>query len=128
MLFLDNPLISLQPDCEQQLAEITQKKQHRKRSSVVVHYLDIVGVSFTPGKADPPTVVDANAVLAFTVALQRLQPVAANRAQVRQAGRSFEPSEPLSRLILDRAKLPAGKSLVNRLSLFAAERADHTYK
>jgi len=39
---------------------------------VVIHDLDIVRVSVAPRKADPPAVVDPNAVLAIAVALEGL--------------------------------------------------------
>jgi hypothetical protein len=40
--------------------------------SVIVYYLDIVRVAFAPGKADPPPIVNPNAVLAGPAAFQRL--------------------------------------------------------
>jgi hypothetical protein len=40
---------------------------------VVVHDLDTFRTSVGPGEADPPLVVDPDAVLAPSVALQRLQ-------------------------------------------------------
>jgi hypothetical protein len=113
---------------EQRLAEILRNNSIPKFSSVIVHYLNIVRVSFTPGEADPPLVVDADTVLAVTIAFQRLQPITPNRAKVRQAGRSLQPAEPFSRLILERSKLPAGKSLVDHLCLLAGERTDHYLK
>src|SRR5436309_662454 len=93
------------------LAEITAQNLDIRvpLSSVVVHYLDIVCISIAPGKADPPTVVDANTVLAVAVAPQGLQPVAPNCTQIRQASGGVQPSQPLARLILDTAKLPTGK-------------------
>jgi hypothetical protein len=53
---------------------------------VVVTDLDVMGVSIPPAEADPPLVVDSNAVLARTVPDQALQPV---------AGRHTEFLEPL---------------------------------
>jgi len=76
-------------------------------SSVVIHNLHIVCVSIAPGKADPPAVVDPNAVLPGTVAPQRFEPVAANRADVGQAGGRIQPPQPLARLLLDPAELSA---------------------
>ena len=92
---------------------------------MVVHYLDIVCVSIAPEKADPPAVVDTNTVLAVAVALKCFQPVAPNCTQIRQASGGVQPSQHLARLILDTAKLPAGKSFVNRPSLLTPERPDH---
>jgi hypothetical protein len=73
---------------------------------VVVHYLDIVRVSVAPGKAEPPTVVDADTMLADAVALESLQPVAPNCAQISKASGSVQPSQAFACLILDSAKLP----------------------
>jgi hypothetical protein len=42
---------------------------------VVVHDLDVVGASGTPSKAEAPLLVDADAVLAGTVAGQLLEAV-----------------------------------------------------
>jgi hypothetical protein len=44
--------------------------------SVVIHYLDVVRIAVTPREADPPAVIDPNAVLAGPVLFQRLQPIA----------------------------------------------------
>jgi hypothetical protein len=50
--------------------------------SVVIHYLDFVRVAVAPREADPPAVIDPNAVLARPVPFQRLQPVAPNGPEV----------------------------------------------
>src|SRR5205823_2901485 len=52
--------------------------------SMVVGDLDIVGLAVRPSEAEAPLVVDADAVLPFTVASQLLQPVARRHAQVFQ--------------------------------------------
>jgi len=48
---------------------------------MIVHDLDVVGVAAAPCEADPPLIVDTDAVLASTGASQRLQSVARRRAQ-----------------------------------------------
>src|ERR1700690_2233275 len=53
---------------------------------MVVRDFNIVCVPFPPDKADPPTVVDADAVLAAAVALKGLQVVPRDDAQVAKAG------------------------------------------
>jgi len=60
---------------------------------VVVHDFNLVRVPVTPGKADPPAVVDPNAVLPGAVALQSFEPVAANGPQVRETGGRMQPSQ-----------------------------------
>lgn len=51
---------------------------------MIVHDLDVVRSVRLPDEADPPLVVDANAVLVFAVCLQRLQLVARRDAQAGQ--------------------------------------------
>jgi hypothetical protein len=43
---------------------------------VVVHNLNVESIPVTPQETDTPLVVDADAVLAFSVALQRFQMIA----------------------------------------------------
>jgi hypothetical protein len=40
---------------------------------MVARYLSVEGIHITPQVTDAPLIVDANAVLAFLVALQRFQ-------------------------------------------------------
>lgn len=58
---------------------------HGNPLSVVVGYLHLVGFSFAPDKADPPLVVDADAVLPPSISRQGLQPVPWGRSQVVEA-------------------------------------------
>jgi len=48
----------------------------------IIGELNIVCVSASPGKADPPLVVYTNTVASRSVALQRFEPVARRRAKV----------------------------------------------
>jgi hypothetical protein len=45
-------------------------------SLAVVDDLDLVGVTVVPAEADAPLVVDADAVLAVAITLERFEPVA----------------------------------------------------
>ena len=51
-------------------------------TSVVVDDLDVVCVAIAPTKADAPLIVDTDAVLAGTVALELLQAVTRRHSQV----------------------------------------------
>jgi hypothetical protein len=51
---------------------------------VVVHNLNLVSVPIFPLKADSILVIDANAVLAFSIASEALQPIAGRHGQVAQ--------------------------------------------
>jgi hypothetical protein len=46
---------------------------------MVIHYLDIKSIGVDPTEADPPLVVDPNAVLPGPVAAENLQPIPWNR-------------------------------------------------
>src|SRR6266852_3868924 len=51
---------------------------------VVVHYLDVVGIPFTPHKTKTPLVVDPDTVLPLTLAAQGFQTVPRWRCQIAQ--------------------------------------------
>jgi len=52
---------------------------------MVIDNLNFVGVALGPYETDPPLLVDADAVLAFSVTSKQLQPIPWNRLQVREA-------------------------------------------
>ena len=60
---------------------------------MIVHDLDLVGVAVLPDEADPPLIIDADAVLAAASTLERLEPVARRDAQVLERGGSIERRE-----------------------------------
>src|ERR1035438_2042591 len=98
---------------------------HGSPLSVVIHYLDFVRVAVTPGEADLPTIVDPNAMLASPVPFQCFQVISTNGSQIGETRGGVQPAQPLACLLFDPAKLPAAKSLVDRLGFRASERADH---
>jgi len=49
---------------------------------MIVDDLHVVGVAFAPAKADPPSVVDPHAVLAFSITAQCLKAVSRRHAQI----------------------------------------------
>jgi hypothetical protein len=49
---------------------------------MIVHNLHVVGVAFVPDKANPPLVVDSNAVLSLPITFQRLQAISRRGSQV----------------------------------------------
>lgn len=51
---------------------------------MIIHYLDVVGISTPPFKADAPLVVNANAVLTLSVARQLLEAIRRRYAQILQ--------------------------------------------
>ena len=73
---------------------------------MIVHNLDIKGMSIVPSETDAPLVVDANAVLSGASALQSLKPVSPNGSQVIQINGSMKPTKPFSRWRI--ARRPVG--------------------
>ena len=57
---------------------------------MVVHYLHVFGACFRPAKTDAPLIVDPDAVLAGSIALQSLQSIARWHTQIVQAARDIE--------------------------------------
>ena len=51
---------------------------------MIVGDLDIPGCAISPYKAEPPLIVDANAVLALTIAAQSLQTITGRHPQIVQ--------------------------------------------
>jgi len=66
------------------------KFSHTCLSSMVVHYLHVFGACFRPAKTDAPLIVDPDAVLAGSIALQSLQSIARWHTQIVQAARDIE--------------------------------------
>jgi hypothetical protein len=94
---------------------------------VVVDELDVSGTGGAPGEADPPLVVDTDAVLAGAAATELLQPVAGRYAQVVDALGGVDESKLVVRepaefrtQSLDVAAPP------DRLGVLIPERADHS--
>jgi hypothetical protein len=65
---------------------------------MIVDYLHPMWTVFSPDEADPPLLVDANAVLASSVSAKSLQLVSRDRSQVAQDFRLVEQSELAFRL------------------------------
>jgi hypothetical protein len=49
---------------------------------MIVDDLNVPGFAITPHKTDPPLIVNANAILTFTVAVQSLQTIAGQYTQI----------------------------------------------
>ena len=64
------------------------------------------GRLFGPLKANPPLVIDADAVLALPVALEGFQPIAGQSGKVFQARRHIQPVKPDFGLSSETGKFP----------------------
>ena len=78
-------------------------------------YVDRAGRAVGPLKADPPLVIDADAVLALPIALQCFQPVARQGSEIFQARRCVQSFQPRLGLTCEAGKilhvLATGKTL-----------------
>ena len=92
---------------------------------VVIHNLDVIGVGVAPAEANPPLVVDADAVLALAIPFKLLQPVTRQGGQRAEIGRGIEHSELALGGALDGFETPDGLAVKKPLGFGAAERPDH---
>jgi hypothetical protein len=97
-------------------------------SSVIVGDLDVDRPvrALGPLEADPPLVVDADAVLAFAVTAQGLQRVAGQGREVLQARGGFQPVEPFFSLSRETGELLDPLAFGKTLSLASRLAHDHS--
>src|SRR5579859_7071753 len=93
---------------------------------MVIGNPDLIGVWLFPLKADTPPVIDTDAVLPSTIALQGLEPAAGRRKQICQTVSLIQVDQlaPSYPLYIWR-KFPRKLAAVNLLGLFVGEAADH---
>jgi hypothetical protein len=60
---------------------------------VIIHNIDIEGISSFPTKADPPLVIDPDTVLPFPIPLQRFEPVPRWGSEIVEAFRLVQVQE-----------------------------------
>ncbi len=95
---------------------------------MVVHNLDIVGIPVSPHKTNAPLIVDANAVLPFSISLQRFQVIARRRSQIAEFRGDIQLTEfPLPHP-LDISKPPDPPPSMKLFSLFRSKGLDHLVK
>jgi hypothetical protein len=92
---------------------------------MIIRGLDIENIAASPTEADPVLIVNANTVLPLPAALQRLQTVAAKRAQIAQRPGGIQHAEFLKRLSVTLLKSPAAPGGVQPLRLAIPKRPDH---
>ena len=76
---------------------------------MVIYNLDLVRMTALPPKADPPLVVDSNAVLALPVSFEELKPVARGHGHLPQLGGRVQGEKLPSCAPLNRRRKPAGE-------------------
>jgi hypothetical protein len=94
--------------------------------SVVVDDLDIVGIASLPSEADAPLVVDANAVLAPAVALERLPLIAGRGRQVLENSSAVQIEQLPASRPLDGPEPPNRPVVEQFLHALVLEGPDHT--
>jgi len=92
---------------------------------VVINNLNFISVSVPPLKADAPLVVDADAVLAFAISLQPLQPISWKRRKGSDIRCRIEHVQLAKSRALDGPEPPHRVSAEEALGFGAAEGPDH---
>jgi hypothetical protein len=93
---------------------------------VVVDNLDVIGVPVAPNKTNTPLVINAYAVLPFTLTMERFQTIAGRCRKVTQFRRTIQlPKLPASDG-LDGLKSTTPLTSMKPLGFRAAERINHS--
>jgi hypothetical protein len=94
--------------------------------SVVVNDLDLLWASVGPPETDPPLVVDSDAVLTRSIALQLLEPVAWRQTKFfERNGRADLTQLPQRRSLYPRIQRTNPFTTPQPLGVLASERPDH---
>jgi hypothetical protein len=95
---------------------------------VIVNDLNPLDAPTLPNEAEPPLVVDPNAVLARSAAAQILQPISGRRRQIAEVFRRVQlPQLPLGYSLNARREPPCVPTMEQRLGFAIGERADHSF-
>ncbi len=99
---------------------------HGGHLRVVVDDLYVEGISGAPDEADAPLIVDADAVLASTIALERLEPIAGRNPQIGEGVGRIENDEFSKRDALKAGgQTTRAATLKERFRVGVAEGANH---
>lgn len=93
---------------------------------VIVDYLDLPGVAITPDETDPPSLVDANAMLPKPVAAKGLRTVAGRYPQIVETASRVDCNRPGPSPFLDLHGQPAnGMACEDGCRALAGKALDH---
>ena len=92
---------------------------------MIIGNLDVVGISVPPHETDPPLVVDADAVLAATIALQSFETVTGGYDQFSQGRGSLQHFQSPSGRAGDVPPAPGRQPVEEALSIPVPKRLDH---
>ena len=94
--------------------------------SVIVGDLDVVGVTVAPDEADPPLIIDPDAVLPTAVSAQRFQTISRRHAQRLESGRRVELNQlPIGDALYLARQPPREPPLEHALGFPITEALDH---
>jgi hypothetical protein len=92
---------------------------------MIIHDLNVIRVCFSPNKAETPLIVDPDAVLSSSIAVQQFQPISRRSSQVPQLHGAIQLPELSTGNLLDSAKAANRLPTVKTFGLRTAERPDH---
>jgi len=88
---------------------------------MIIDNLYVVRAIIPPLKADPPLLVDSDAVLSLTIALQDLKAVARQRRQIAQGSRTVKNLQATLRLDDKALKASGAAAFVKRLRILVTK-------
>ncbi len=95
-------------------------------TSVIIYDLDVIRIAAGPPEADAPLIVDPDTMLAGTVALQFLQPVAGRHSQILQRLSGINSHQlPQHGALKHRGKAPDALPVEETLRIPIGEALDH---
>jgi hypothetical protein len=92
---------------------------------MIIHDLDIVRITLSPGKADPPLVIDTNTVLSPPITFQCLQPISRRDPQITERCGTVENQKLPSRSPFNATEPQYVLIEKQRFRLFGAKGTDH---
>jgi hypothetical protein len=92
---------------------------------MIIDNFYVVGVPFAPDEAEPPLLIDPDAVLSLSVAMQKFQAISRRRGQVSQLRGAVQLPKLPACDMLDRLKTSARLPIVKSPGFRGAERLNH---
>jgi hypothetical protein len=95
---------------------------------VIVNDLNVIRVPIVPAEAEPPLVVDANAMLALAASFQGFETIAGRAVHVTQDFGAVQLAQLPLRNPFNGTETRHSFAPVKALRLFTAKRSDHMFK
>jgi len=94
--------------------------------SVIVDDFDVVDAILRPNKANPPLIIDPNAICARPISLQRFQPVRRGHSEILQLFSGIQHVQLPAGGLGDLMKSPVSSCAVQFRSILATKSTDHS--